>query len=68
MRTPICDINMFPPTPKISTLVRQNTNLKASNNALTYVLLGITVAGIIGLVIYVRNEHKKEEEARRKVN
>ena len=66
MRTPICDINMFPPSPRVSALVMENTNLKASNKTLMYVGLGIVVVGLVGLAFYLRNERRKEEEETRR--
>ena len=53
---------MFPPSPRVSALVMENTNLKASNKTLMYVGLGIVVVGLVGLAFYLRNERRKEEE------
>jgi uncharacterized membrane-anchored protein YitT (DUF2179 family) len=58
----ICDINLYPPTPKLSTILNENTQLKKSNDILVYVVIGGLIIGVAMLVI-----HHKENEDMKKI-
>ena len=57
MRTQICDINMFTPTPELTSIVAENKVLKMNNSKLKYILTGVAIAGAIGLVLYLRKQY-----------
>lgn len=60
MRTPICDINMIPPTPTVSTLVAENKILNERNNSMILLINGALVFGLVCLVVYIRREYLKK--------
>ncbi|MEY3498435.1 MAG: hypothetical protein RL308_104 [Bacteroidota bacterium] len=53
----ICDINLYPPTPKLSTVLNENIQLKKSNDILLYVVIGGIIIGVAMLAIHF---HKKD--------
>ena len=60
MRTPICDINIIPPTPVVSTLVAENKILTAKNDSMKLLINGAIVLGLVCLVVYMRIEYLKK--------
>lgn len=72
MRTPICDINIIPPTPAVSTLVAENKNLTAKNDSMKVLIKGALVIGIICLGFHLRKKYlkkvKQEKESGLKIN
>ena len=59
MRTPICDINIIPPTPTVSTLVAENKILTAKNDSMKVLIKGALVIGIICIGFHLRKEYLK---------
>lgn len=65
MRTPICDINIIPPTPALSTLVAENKILTAKNDSMKVLINGVIVLGLVCLAVYFRKEYLKKEKQER---
>lgn len=60
MRTPICDINMFPPTRAVSTIVAENKILTGKNNSMKLLINGGILLGLVCLAVYIRKEYLKK--------
>ncbi len=61
MRTPICDINLYPPTPSHVAMAMENTDLKANNTVLTNIVIGAAVVGAVCLAIYLWEKHEEQK-------
>lgn len=72
MRTPICDINLTPPTPALSALVAENKILTGKNDSMKILINGVIVLGLVCLAVYIRKEYlkkvKQERESGLKIN
>jgi len=67
MRTEICDINLYPPTPKVSSLIAENKVLKVNNSKLKYIMTGVAIASAIGSANYLRKKYLELENTDKKL-